>query len=351
MFNFNKYISVRFRVCFVTCSFFPDVSYMKRSLSNSVETWAKSKKLDYEARKTLKIVSWNCDGIKPYISAPEAGSLDRFVGKKGVDGDGGKLTRKDSFLGAFLSRHSPDVLCLQEVKVKSSERASVLARIKRDCKDTYDAFFCLPLSEFGPAKFGVLTLVKRGLEVSKARTVDWDFEGRIHILEFEDLVLLNVYALNGSNYPYKDPKTGKMEGTRNERKRAFQVLLAQECQNMSKPVVLLGDLNISRYPIDCFPRLRIEHPHDIARAHFNELFADYIDAIRHVHGEEAKKFSWFQRSVPQGTDAARVDLILLSEGLRQRLQNADILDDPGERGNSDHAPMFLYLSPPNHQRE
>lgn len=114
-----------------------------------------------------------------------------------------------------------------------------------------------------------------------------------------------------------------------------------------KYVVVIGDFNISRASMDCHPRLRTEHPHDLARKEFNEQFLtalDLVDSFRHLH-PSAKKYSWFLKGVPQGRDCARVDLGLVTRNLITDglLLGADILQDPADRFRSDHAPITLTL--------
>ena len=127
-----------------------------------------------------------------------------------------------------------------------------------------------------------------------AREVAWDGEGRVVVLEVPRLALgvVNVYALNGTEYAYRDPRTGALSGTRNERKRVFNRLLMREVAQMQGKgmrVVAIGDWNITRTHADCFPRLRTEEPHATARREFNDVFMptlDLVDVFRELHPEK-----------------------------------------------------------------
>jgi hypothetical protein len=53
------------------------------------------------------------------------------------------------------------------------------------------------------------------------RTVDWDNEGRISVVEPESthhrLAIFSIYAVTGTNYAYHDPTTDTVCSTRHDR--------------------------------------------------------------------------------------------------------------------------------------
>ena len=223
--------------------------------------------------------------------------------------------------------------------------------------------------------YGVMTLLRDDcakFEGAVCRGVDWDQEGRVLILtssantdpDHPPLAVVNVYAVNGTSRPYFDPATGKQIGDRYWRKREFQRLLAGNCKRLQKQgfeVVVVGDLNVSRTKLDVYPRLRVEYPHNVARKQFHELFLEgsddfsgekeqgselvnlnFVDTFRHFHPTE-RKYSWFAGGGAR--DYARVDLILVSRSLKDRVAEAVILDGPRYRFDSDHAPVAISLAP------
>ncbi|CCG80575.1 Predicted protein [Taphrina deformans PYCC 5710] len=269
---------------------------------------------DDDKSDSVKIMSWNCDGLLQYLSTTTT-AMDAFVKKAPA-----KLSEK-SFLHKLLARHNPDVMCLQEVHLWSSDMKQVTKQLQQDAPG-YSFHSCLPLGKGGRRKAGVLTLYKEKYKgLATTDTVDWDQEGRVSILRFPRLHIYNVYCLNSSENPYKDPVTGETHGTRSERKRLFDAKLASTLQahvDQGVQVVLLGDLNISRYKIDSLGgHLRTHHPHDLNRAHFNDKFSPFRDIIRERFPDRPK-YTWFSRAEDSWTgnnDKARVDLILLSHGL------------------------------------
>ena len=305
------------------------------------------------------IFSWNVNGIEPLIQKP----IDAFSGAK---------PSGDSPIRAFLRRHAwPEVLCLQEIKIKPTDvvtqRAVELAVKSYGTsknEPNYIVKFCLPTDAhnaraFGGKMYGVATIIRDdvALDIDSCRQVEWDREGRVLVLETKSkLAILNIYAVNGTSNPYRDPKSGVEIGTRHDRKLQFHRALLRECldlENAGFLVVLAGDMNIARGHLDGHPSLRtVPYQHVINRADFNEKFFSSsnglhaLDTFRHIHGER-RKFTYFPRNKEWGTSCDRVDLIMTSRMLEDvpgLLQEADILDSPQERSSSDHVPLYISLN-------
>ncbi|CAI9625278.1 dnase i-like protein [Alternaria burnsii] len=141
------------------------------------------------------------------------------------------------------------------------------------------------------------------------RTVDWDKEGRIHIVEVKSrtseakLAIFNICAVNGTGNAYSDPSTGDRIGTRHDRKRKFHTLLMRECKELETQgwdVLLAGDMNVALDERDGHPKLRIfPQAHFINRADFhskllngngkgkNDGFGG-VDVWRKMHEEERR---------------------------------------------------------------
>ena len=163
-------------------------------------------------------------------------------------------------------------------------------------------------------------------------------------------MIVNVYAVNGTTNDYRDPATGKVIGNRHDRKRIFHSLLRDEIRRYEDKgwdVVVAGDINISRFCIDSFPQLRMGEEHVRNRADFEEKFIKglgMVDTFRLVNGE-GRKFSYRPRNKLWGDGGDRVDMMLVTKGVggRDRVRQADILDQEDERGPSDHVPLFVEL--------
>jgi exonuclease III len=200
--------------------------------------------------------------------------------------------------------------------------------------------------------YGVITYVRSDVaeHIRVARGVDWDDEGRVLILEMENCAVINLYAVNGTDAPYIPRSTGKPSGqSRHERKREFNRLLKDECLRLRErgmEICIVGDVNISRTIRDSVPRLRMAEPHVLARREFNDHFlpeTGLTDAWRERHGEVARGYTWFLRGVKEGTDCARVDMILVTEGLYAYATSVEIEKWGGMSSKSDHAIMWIEI--------
>jgi len=240
-------------------------------------------------------------------------------------------------------------------EIAAANKGHLLANALATRPPTYAAHLSLCQSKFGGKRFGVATYLSSHFaneHAYTAREVDWDSEGRVVVITVPNLRLcvINVYALNGSEYDWKDPLTNRVKGTRNERKREFNRLLMKECHSLQSGhqryrLIVIGDFNISREARDCFPRLRTEHPHALARKEFNEIFMPtlgVVDIFRELHGDK-RSYSWFSPSKPDGSDAARVDSALASRELLPCINSMEYLEERRWRFKSDHAPMKLVL--------
>ncbi|KAL9130711.1 MAG: hypothetical protein Q9217_001190 [Psora testacea] len=315
------------------------------------------------ASRALRIFTWNINGIAPFLPTSTA-KITSFLKAPPKHNPPSQPS-----LRACLRRWSwPDLVGLQEIKIaptdvkrQASVRRIVNSPLDPDNPDNgnkylYDTYFCLPRDKynatgFGGKVYGVCTLVRRDVENVEIKTVDWDLEGRVLLCEMpeQNLVVFNVYAVNGTTYDYRDPDTGKVVGNRHDRKRAFHSLLSNEVKQYETRgwnAVIVGDINISRTKVDSFPKLRMGDDHVKNRADFEKKFMQelgMIDTFRHLKADE-RKYTYRPTGRPWGSGGDRVDLCLASKDLAPRLSDADILDSEAERGPSDHVPLYLTLS-------
>lgn len=214
--------------------------------------------------------------------------------------------------------------------------------------------------------------------VERVRPVSWDAEGRILAVQTKaigkipKLQIFNIYAVNGTDLPYKDGETGIPIGTRHDRKLQVHTLLQAECRELEARgfgIVLAGDTNIARFKIDGHPNLRtFPTQHCLNRADFEAKFfagpviADQlsltdndespkdeskveegglgmVDTFRHLHPEQ-KSYTYYPRTKVFGESCDRVDLIMISRTLKETLKDAGMLESPSERGPSDHVPLY-----------
>jgi exonuclease III len=330
---------------------------------------------------TLRIFSWNINGITPFLQKP---ITSFFQSSKS------QASEKDAIppasLRGFLHRHKwPAMLFLQEVKIASKDtktqdavKSAVNSRTPSelgtaDAKGPlYEAHFVLPDDPYnarglrGSGKvYGVCSILRKDLSDKydiNIRTVDWDREGRITVVEVKSksdsskLAVFNIYAVNGTDNPYRDPATGAVKGTRHDRKLEVHRLLMQECKDLEKEgwdVLLGGDMNVALDARDGHPKLRtFPQQHDANRVDFHNKLLEGedgaetgglkgVDVWRKMHGEE-RRYTYFSRGREWGTSCDRVDYFIAGRSWEKGcIRACGIMDSEAERGPSDHVPIWV----------
>lgn len=333
-----------------------------------------------DAEHYLRLFSWNINGIANFLQPSIANYIKRgpaeAAGQLGPPPSNPAKQILTTSLRNFLQRHDwPQILHLQEVKInpddeetkRKVQHAVNYCRSGPDDGPHYTVHFCLPRDQynatgFGKKVFGVATIIRDDFMLSHVQTVretDWDVEGRVLVVEtYSRLSIWNLYGVNGTGNVYRDPQTGAVAGTRNDRKLAFHKSMFDECRRLEQAgyrLVLAGDFNITRESIDAYPKLR-EKPdqHMLNRKDFVDKFYEdanglrLVDTFRHLHPKK-KKYTWLPRNKEWRSCCDRLDLVLVSRSLVEEelgLHEADVLMTELDRGPSDHVPVSVTLSMP-----
>lgn len=378
--------------------------------------------------RSIRVFSWNINGIDPYLPSSSPKITSYFSPSKPTTSNKDNpapATNQTANLRAFLIRHKfPEALFLQELKIKPGDTKSLSALLSSlntplsagddalDYARTYQLDAVLPRDKYNARGFqrklyGVATILRTDFArecVARVRDVEWDLEGRVSVVEmlpsptcndpgtkrlrksYRPLALLNIYAVNGTAAPYRSPTTGLVIGTRHDHKRAFHSRLRDECLMLEArgfDVVIAGDLNVARGPLDGHPNLRVwPRVHCGNRRDFEGKFfgrggvggvrergedgygdgnlggdgvegdenkgercLDLVDVWRAMHGDE-RKYTYYPRTREWGSSCDRVDMALVSRRLWEagRVKKTEILDTPQERGLSDHVPLWVEIS-------
>jgi exonuclease III len=328
---------------------------------------------------SVRIFSWNINGITPFL---QKSITSFFPTPKSQDN---KAEVPPPSLRGFLHRHKwPSILFLQEVKIASTDtktqdavKAAVNSKLRFESDSTnegpkYEAHFTLPTDSYnahgprGSGKvYGVCSIMRtelRTLYRVNIRTVDWDQEGRISVVELATdsakLAIFNIYAVNGTENPYRDSRTGEVKGTRHDRKLQVHRLLMQECCELEAAgwnVLIAGDINIAPDARDGYPKLRtFPVQHRINRADFHEKLLsgkkeqdestglNGVDVWREMHGDE-RRYTYFSRGREWGSSCDRVDFVVAGRGMWDKgmVKASGIMDNKAERGPSDHCPIWV----------
>lgn len=248
----------------------------------------------------MKLISWNVNGLRAVM-------------------------QKD-FMGIFESLDA-DVFCLQETKLQRGQLELELPGYHQYWNDAvkkgYSGTAVFTREEPISVAYGI------GIE-------EHDQEGRVITLELSKVFLVTVYTPNSQNELKRLPYRCEWE-------IAFRGYLCRLAEK--KPVVVCGDMNVAHEEID-LKNPKTNHFNagfsDEERAAFGKLLeAGFVDTFRYLHPEQVKYSWWSYRTSGRATNTGwRIDYFLVSEALKDRIQEAEILTDIL---GSDHCPVELML--------
>jgi exodeoxyribonuclease III len=244
--------------------------------------------------------------------------------------NGIRAAAKKDLLGS-IARMNPDIIGFQETKATPEQVRETLfgigdyeLRAHSAERPGYSGTAILSRTVPQHVQFGI------GVD-------EHDHEGRVITAEYADFFLVNVYVPNSGN-----------ELVRLDYRETWDVALLSYVKGLecSKPVILIGDMNVAHRPID------IKN----AQANYNKtsgytqreidgmdryLASGLVDTFRHLHPEEVK-YSWwsYRMSARERNIGWRIDYILVSQSLLPRVKEAFILN---EVEGSDHCPVGVVL--------
>ena len=245
----------------------------------------------------MKIISWNVNGIKSII--------------------------KNWFFDEILSL-KPDILCLQEVKSEEIPEVEGYISYNYPYSDKPNLYGTAIYTKIEPIS------VKKGF-----RDSEFDREGRVIKLEFENFNLYSVYAPSGA-------KSKEYL----ERKYRFYDKFTDYIYKSNKPSVICGDFNRISQEIDAKNIENIKNQSGFMpeeEAWFKEILeTKYIDAFRKFN-KDGDNFTWWsnRKGAKEENKGYRFDYFLVSKTFKDTLADSYILKD---QEGSDHAPIVLELN-------
>ena len=234
-------------------------------------------------------------------------------------------------LTAWLARHSPDVLCLQELK--ASDEAFPFEAVERS---GYHA------AVSGQKTYNGVAILARAAPSEIVRGFGDDVEdaqARLIAATVQGVRVLSVYVPNGAEVG-SDKWAYKLAWLR--RLRRF---LERDC-HADRPLALCGDLNIAPEARDVHDPEHWEGSvlfHVDLRAAFADLCAwGLADSLR-LHHQEGGLYSWWDyRMLAFPKNAGlRIDHVLVTRPLAA-VSTAVVIDRNERKGKqpSDHAPVL-----------
>ena len=249
----------------------------------------------------MKLISWNVNGLRACVNK---GFLDFF---KEIDAD---------------------IFCIQESKLQEGQITLDLDGYHQYWnyaeKKGYSGTAVFTREEPISVSYGI------GME-------EHDREGRVITLEYPEFYLVTVYTPNSQNELARLPYRMQWE----EDFLAYLKKLEEK-----KPVIFCGDLNVAHKEIDLKnPKTNRKNAGftDEEREKFSQLLdAGFVDTFRYFYPEQEGIYSWwsYRFKAREKNAGWRIDYFCVSESLKDRLKDAEILTDVM---GSDHCPVVLYI--------
>ena len=249
----------------------------------------------------MKFISWNVNGIRACV---QKGFLD------------------------FFQEADADIFCIQETKMQEGQLDLELPGYHQywnyAVRKGYSGTAIFTKREPISVQYGI------GIE-------EHDQEGRVITLEFEDFYFVTVYTPNSQS-----------ELARLDYRMQWETDFLAYLKRLEekKPVVFCGDLNVAAEEIDLKnPKTNRKNAGftDEERDKFRTLKGGgFIDTFRYFYPDQEGIYSWwsYRFSARKKNAGWRIDYFVVSEALKDRLEDAKILT---EVMGSDHCPVELDM--------
>ena len=248
----------------------------------------------------MKIISWNVAGF-------------RACHKKGLE--------------EFFDKENADIYCFQETKMTEDQNPMH--------KEGYKEYL-YPAEKKGYSGVMIYTKVEPVSAAFGMGDEEYDSEGRVITLEFEDFYLVNCYVPNA-----------KRGLERLDSRMRFEDLMRDYLLKLTekKNVVYCGDLNVAHEEIDiknAASNRRNAGFTDEERNKMTDLLeSGFVDTFRHLYPEEVK-YSWwsYMGKARENNVGWRIDYFITSKRLDDKIKEAKIHQ---QIFGSDHCPVELDI--------
>ena len=253
----------------------------------------------------LKIVTYNVNGIRAALN-------------KGFS--------------QWLEQQSPDIVCLQETKARP-EQVDTAIFDHLGYKHYWHS-----AEKAGYSGVAILTRREpRNIEFGTGNPL-YDREGRVLRVDYDDFSVLSIYHPSGSSGDER--QAFKMKWL------DFFLGYANELRKKIPNLVMCGDYNICHRHIDIHDPVSNKNSSGFLpeEREWFDKFVDhgYIDSFRAVNQDPHHYTWWSYRANARANNKGwRIDYIMLTEGMKDRLRHSQILPDAM---HSDHCPMFVDLA-------
>lgn len=262
----------------------------------------------------IKIVSWNINSVRLRLN----------------------------LVKEFAQKENPDILCLQETKVKDDDFP--YDAIKSMGFD--HVYFNGEKSYNGVAIFSKLALS----DIEKIDILGYGHARHISAKLPNGARIYNFYIPAGGDEP--DVKINP----KFDHKLKFVDFMAdyfrQKYDQNQDKLIILGDFNIAPHENDVWSHKQllkiVSHtPIEVEKLNKVQSNFNFIDCHRYFASFDDKLYSWWSyrnRDWKKSNRGRRLDHIWISQGLKNNLKNSDILKDYRDAIKpSDHAPIIVNI--------
>ena len=256
----------------------------------------------------LNIFSWNVNGLRSVLSK---GALQNFI-----------------------AEYQPDILCLQEIKMKPGQAKIDLPEYEEIWNSAERPGYS------GTAIFTKLKPLNVHTDYELVGADQYgnpNAEGRVIVAEYGDFYLINVYV------PNSKPDLSRLKLRYDKWDPGFLTMLIE--LEKSKPVVVCGDFNAAYSEIDLARPKQNHHnagfTDEERQGIGNLLGASFVDTFRELHPTE-QRYTWWSHwgQARQNNVGWRFDYFFISKSLMPRLKDAEIYE---KVSGSDHCPISITL--------
>lgn len=246
--------------------------------------------------------------------------------------NGIRAALKKDWLG-WLQGVNPDVVCLQEIKASPEQVVEISLLEEMGYKH-----YWYPAQKKGYSGTAILTKIEPKHIEYGCGIEDYDFEGRVIRVDFEDVSVMSIYFPSGT--------TGDIRQDFKYRFLDDIYTYAHKLLETVPNLLVCGDFNICHRAIDIHnPKSNANTSGFLpAERDWMEKFINsgFIDTFRFLNADPHNYTWWSYRAGSRAKNLGwRIDYIMASKGLEPRLKDAQIL---ATAVHSDHCPVLIELA-------
>ncbi len=258
-------------------------------------------------KKRIRLISWNVNGLRAAL--------------------------KKDFFQSF-KKLDADIIGLQETKLQEDQRTDEMLSV--DGYESHWAFSTLKKGYSGTAVYSRIPFKQVKTGIGKP---EYDREGRIIEMDFDDFVFFNIYFPNG-----------QMSAERLQYKLDFYkdfFTYADALRDKGRSLVITGDYNTAHNEIDLKNPKANENSSGFLRIERDWLDRidnnGYVDTFRHFHPDTVRYSWWTYRFKARSRNAGwRIDYFFVTRDIIDKGWIREAYIDNDIFG-SDHCPIGLVL--------